>query len=121
MYKSYKKYGVNREEYLNFERNYNELLQSYYIKSNEKLLNERFPSSAFMPTSTTGSSTPDEVYRQRLNSIPSAVKLVYNGQVRNHIVYYLDRMNNYRQGKKEIETYKTHILELLDRVDTLVF
>ena len=25
------------------------------------------------------------------------------------------------QGKKEIETYKTHILELLDRVDTLVF
>lgn len=81
------------EEYLNFERNYNELLQSYYIKSNEKLLNERFPSSAFMPTSTTGSSTPDEVYRQRLNSIPSAVKLVYNGQVRNHIVYYLDRMN----------------------------
>lgn len=81
------------EEYLNFERNYNELLQSYYIKSNEKLLNERFPSSAFMPTSTTGSSTPDEVYRQRLNSIPSAVKLVYNSQVRNHIVYYLDRMN----------------------------
>lgn len=81
------------EEYLNFERNYNELLQSYYIKSNEKLLNERFPSSAFMPTSTTGSSTPDEVYRQRLNNIPSAVKLVYNSQVRNHIVYYLDRMN----------------------------
>ena len=25
------------------------------------------------------------------------------------------------QGKQEIETYKTHILELLDRVDTLVF
>ena len=25
------------------------------------------------------------------------------------------------QGKKEIETYKAHILELLDRVDTLVF
>ncbi|MBQ9311791.1 MAG: transglycosylase SLT domain-containing protein [Bacteroidales bacterium] len=81
------------EDYINFERNYNDLLQSYYIKSNEKLLNERFPSTAFMSPAYSAASVSDEVYRQRLNSIPSAVKLVYNKNVRSHIIYYLDRLN----------------------------
>ncbi|MDO5760096.1 MAG: transglycosylase SLT domain-containing protein, partial [Bacteroidota bacterium] len=82
------------EEYLNYERNYNELLKSYYITSNEKLLNEKFPSSENAYSSNSKASLiADEVYEQRLKSIPSAVNLVYNQQVRNHIIYYLDRMN----------------------------
>ncbi|MBR1769456.1 MAG: transglycosylase SLT domain-containing protein [Bacteroidales bacterium] len=82
------------EDYFNYERNYNDLLNSYYIQTNEKLLNEKFPLSQYA-SSPTGSASlvSDDVYQRRLKSIPSAVELTYNQQVRNHIIYYLDRMN----------------------------
>lgn len=80
-------------EYLNYENNYNDLLQSYYIQMNEKLLNERFAKSEYASSPVAGaSSVADEVYERRLKSIPSAIELTYNSQVRNHIIYYLDRM-----------------------------
>ncbi len=83
------------EDYLNYERNYNELLKSYYITTNEKLLNQKFSTSEYTYSSTSKASLiADEVYERRLKSLPSAVNLVYNQQVRNHIVYYLDRMNS---------------------------
>lgn len=81
------------EEYMNFERNYNELLQSYYIQTNEKALNERFNQSGYTSSSRTAASVPDYVYENRLKSLPSAVDLVYNQRVRNHIIFYVDRMN----------------------------
>lgn len=82
------------EDYFNYERNYNELLKSYYITTNEKRLNETFPTSDNAYSSNgQASSVADAIYEQRLNSIPSAVNLVYNQQVRKHIIYYLDRMN----------------------------
>lgn len=81
-------------EYLNYENNYNDLLQSYYIQMNEKLLNERFAKSEYASSSAAGASlVADEVYERRLKSLPSAVELTYNQQVRNHIIYYLDRMH----------------------------
>ncbi len=81
-------------EYLNYENNYNDLLHSYYIQMNEKLLNDRFALSEYASSSVAvASSVADEVYERRLKSIPSAVELTYNSQVRNHIIYYLDRMN----------------------------
>lgn len=81
-------------EYLNYENNYNDLLQSYYIQMNEKLLNERFAKSEYASSSAASASlVADEVYERRLKSLPSAVELTYNQQVRNHIIYYLDRMH----------------------------
>lgn len=84
----------NEEDIISFDRNYDNLLQSYYMKTNEKILNERFPSTSSMPISSSAKSVSDETYRQRLNSIPSAVKLVYNNTVRSHIIYYLDKRSH---------------------------
>ncbi|MGP1515314.1 MAG: transglycosylase SLT domain-containing protein [Bacteroidales bacterium] len=80
----------NDEIYSNFERNYNELLQSYYIKQNAKNRNQKF----FTPTynSHTAKETSDGEFQQRLKQIPSCVPLVYNNIVRNHIIYYVDRI-----------------------------
>ncbi len=57
--------------------------------------------------------------KERLNAVADKAMLV--GYTR--LMRRLIRRNglNDKQGKKEIEVYKAHILELLDRVDTLVF
>lgn len=78
--------------YSNFERNYNELLQSYYMKQNEKLLNQNFAGTTY--GTHKASEVSDEEYQKRLKSIPSCVPLVYNPIVRNHIIYYADRIGD---------------------------
>ncbi|MBP3254376.1 MAG: transglycosylase SLT domain-containing protein [Bacteroidales bacterium] len=80
------------EVYSNFERNYNDLLHTYYIQTNEKLLNQRFAGTTY--NDNRASDVADSVYQQRLKSIPSCVKLVYNSTVRNHIIYYADRIGD---------------------------
>lgn len=80
------------EIYTNFEKNYNDLLQTYYIQTNEKRLNQRFGTVVY--NNSSAASVSDEVYQQRLKSIPSCVNLVYNQTVRNHIIYYIDRIGN---------------------------
>ena len=57
--------------------------------------------------------------KEKINAVADKAMLV--GYTR--LMRRLIRRNGLEseQGKKEIETYKTHILELLDRVDTLVF
>lgn len=80
------------EIYTNFEKNYNDLLQTYYIRTNEKRLNQRFGTVVY--NNSSAASVSDEVYQQRLKSIPSCVNLVYNQTVRNHIIYYIDRIGN---------------------------
>ena len=78
--------------YSNFERNYNELLHSYYIKQNEKLSNQNYGAVTY--AGHQAKETSDEQYEQRLKQIPSCVPLVYNSVVRNHIIYYIDRIGD---------------------------
>ena len=80
------------EIYSNFERNYNELLGSYYIKSNEKLNNQTYEGTTY--GNHKASEVSDEEYQRRLKAIPSCVPLVYNSVVRNHIIYYIDRIGD---------------------------
>lgn len=78
--------------YDNFENNYNKFLQSYYIKTNEKLLDQRFSNITY--NDRRASEISDSLYQQRLARIPSAVGLVYNRTVRDHIIYYIDRIGD---------------------------
>lgn len=83
------------EIYSNFEKNYNELLQSYYMKQNEKTLNQRFNRQGDnLSNEYRAANVSDSVYARRLRSLPSAVNLVYNDKVRSNIVYYIDRIGD---------------------------
>lgn len=83
---------VEDEVYTNFEQNYNNLLQSYYIQTNEKRLNQRFGDLTY--NNNRASEISDQTFQKRLKSIPSCVKLVYNSTVRSHIIYYTDRIGD---------------------------
>ncbi len=80
------------EIYSNFERNYNELLQSYYMKTNEKQNNQNYSGTTYGRKKA--SELTDDEIKNRLKVIPSCVPLVYNSVVRNHIVYYIDRIGD---------------------------
>ncbi len=80
------------EVYSNFERNYNTLLQSYYIKTNEKLHHRSYSGTTY--GNHLAKETSDEEYQRRLKQLPSPVPLVYNSIVKNHIVYYIDRIGD---------------------------
>lgn len=83
------------EVFSNFERNYNDLLQSYYMQQNEKLLNQKFNQNRNnISYEYRAANTSDSIFAKRLRSIPSAVNLVYNDKVRNNIVYYIDRIGD---------------------------
>lgn len=85
----------NTDIYTNFEKNYNDLLQSYYMQQNEKLLNLRFNHSRDNISSEyRAANVSDSVFAKRLRSVPSAVNLVYNDKVRNNIIYYIDRIGD---------------------------
>ena len=57
------------EIYSNFEKNYNELLQSYYMKQNEKTLNQRFNRQGDnLSNEYRAANVSDSVYARRLRS-----------------------------------------------------
>jgi membrane-bound lytic murein transglycosylase D len=79
----------------NFERNYDSLLTSFYIKQNSKIIRTNLNKkndNLYLPTSA--SNVPDSVYAMRLRALPSSIKLTYNQQVRNIIEYYIDKGGN---------------------------
>lgn len=76
-----------------FERNYDSLLNSFYMQKNRNNININHikkKSSTFVPAS----SLPDSVLIKRLNRLPSAVKLTYNSNVRNIIEFYVDKITD---------------------------
>lgn len=85
-------YSQNEDEALfirDFERNYDSLLNSFYIKKNRYHIETHHGvNSAF----TSASSLHDTVFINRLNRIPSSIKLTYNSHVRNIIEFYIDKI-----------------------------
>lgn len=78
-----------------FERNYDSLLQRYYMKQNSKILRQRFPqlNNTYSPRILVA-DLPDSVIANRLRQIPSAIELTYNEKVRSHIIYYVDKIGD---------------------------
>ncbi len=106
-----------REVFREFERNYDSLLQGYYMKQNSKLLGKRFnyTPDTFSP-SQKAADTPDSVFIRRLKSLPSAIPLSYNDKVRDNIVYYIDRIGDRVGVMLGLSKYYFPIFEdILDR------
>lgn len=100
-----------------FERNYDSLLHRYYVRQNSKFLNQRYNSqnSTYTPRVRVA-DLPDSVIANRLRKIPSAIELTYNDQVRNHIIYYVDKIGDRVGVMLGLSKYYFPIFEdILDR------
>ena len=76
----------------NFERNYDSLLSSFYIKQNSKVIRANYNKNTDnLCSPTSACNVPDSVFARRLRQLPSSFKLTYNRQVRNIIEYYIDK------------------------------
>jgi membrane-bound lytic murein transglycosylase D len=84
----------NTEIYPQFERNYDSLLNSYYMKQNSKLIRQRYSQPDEFAPRIKAADLPDSVLAKRLRRIPSAIDLSYNDKVRNHIIYYVDKIGD---------------------------
>lgn len=101
----------------NFERNYDSLLSSFYIKQNSKVIRanyNKFSDNLCSPTSAC--NVPDSVFARRLRQLPSSIKLTYNNQVRNIIEYYIDKSGGRVSVMLGLSKYYFPIFEeILDR------
>ncbi len=101
----------------NFERNYDSLLSSFYIKQNSKVIRANYNKSTdnlYSPTAA--SNVPDSVFARRLRQLPSSIKLTYNNQVRNIIEYYIDKSGGRVSVMLGLSKYYFPIFEeILDR------
>lgn len=76
----------------NFERNYDSLLSSFYIRQNSKIINSTYNKEYDNLCSPTAArNVSDSIFARRLRQLPSSIKLTYNDQVRNIIEYYIDK------------------------------
>lgn len=81
---------IDSEDFANVEpgSNPDSLMNMWYIQKNLTLdIADRNLDSV-----TLTSNIPDEVYMERLNRINSFIPLSYNSVVRNHIIYYTEKM-----------------------------
>ncbi|MDR0970778.1 MAG: transglycosylase SLT domain-containing protein [Bacteroidales bacterium] len=84
---------IEKYPILNFERNYDSLINSFYIQQNKKVINKTFSRKSdnrHIPTSA--KNVEDSIFAIRLRMLPSAFDLTYNDKVRNTIEYYIDRI-----------------------------
>lgn len=105
------------EFFTQFERNYDSLLHSYYIKQNSKLLKQRFSAQNQIYTPRVKvADLPDSIIEQRLRRIPSVIELTYNEKVRSHIIYYIDKIGDKVGVMLGLSKYYFPIFEnILDR------
>lgn len=107
----------NEYFFVQFERNYDSLLQGYYMKQNAKLLRQRFNgnNNDYTPR-VKAAELPDSVIARRLSRIPSAIDLTYNDKVRSHIIYYVDKIGDRVGVMLGLSKYYFPIFEdILDR------
>lgn len=105
------------EIYTQFERNYDSLLNRYYMRQNSKLLKQRFDNQTmgFTPRVRVADLSDSEI-AQRLRRIPSAIELTYNDKVRSHITYYVDKIGDRVGVMLGLSKYYFPIFEdILDR------
>ena len=81
------------------------LLSMWYIQK-RLTLNERDLDSVILT-----SNIPDEVYIERLNKINSFIPLSYNNIVKNHIIYYTEKMPSKAQHILGLSSYYLPMFE----------
>lgn len=89
----YSQENDNNHFYKDFERNYDSLLNSFYMRKNKNNIissQSKKVNSRFIPAS----SLSDSVLKRRLDRIPSSIPLTYNQNVRNIIEFYIDKITD---------------------------
>ncbi|HHT03300.1 MAG TPA: transglycosylase SLT domain-containing protein [Bacteroidales bacterium] len=77
----------------NFERNYDSLLSTLYLRQNSKVIRNTYnKESDNLCSPNSAKNTSDTIFARRLRQLPSSIKLTYNPQVRGIIEYYIDRI-----------------------------
>ncbi|HIW87496.1 MAG TPA: transglycosylase SLT domain-containing protein [Candidatus Onthomorpha intestinigallinarum] len=105
-------YGV----FVEFERNYDSLLQGYYMKQIAKVRTQKYDYKQDY-SFVSAASVPDSVMAGRLKAIPSVIPLTYNDKVRAHIIYYVDKIGDRVGVMLGLSRYYFPIFEnILDRV-----
>lgn len=76
----------------NFERNYDSLLSTLYLRQNSKIIRNTYNrESDNLCSPNSAKNIHDSIFARRLRQLPSSIKLTYNPQVRGIIEYYIDR------------------------------
>lgn len=85
--------GVPIDVIRNFERNYDSLLSSFYLRQNSKVIRNTYSrESDNLCSPTSAKNVSDSILARRLRQLPSSIKLTYNTQVRGIIEYYIDKI-----------------------------
>ncbi len=76
----------------NFERNYDSLLSTLYLRQNSKVIRNTYnKESDNLCSPNSAKNISDTIFARRLRQLPSSIKLTYNAQVRSIIEYYIDK------------------------------
>ncbi|MDR1006806.1 MAG: transglycosylase SLT domain-containing protein [Bacteroidales bacterium] len=104
------------EVIVNFERNYDSLLNSYHIRQSTRLINKTYHNDNFSGNTSTVSLTADSVLARRLRALPSEIPLTFNSKVRRYMETYVDKISNKVSMMLGLSKYYFPLFEsILDR------
>ncbi|MFA6806010.1 MAG: transglycosylase SLT domain-containing protein [Bacteroidales bacterium] len=76
----------------NFERNYDSLLSTLYLRQNSKVIRNTYNKELDnLCSPNSAKNVNDSIFARRLRQLPSSINLAYNPQVRSIIEYYIDK------------------------------